>query len=196
MGIEVKSPEGVVVAPDNETGAAFVMLHHAGKPKDSRNGNSDARTLARGSSAIFDASGCVLNFIAGASGADPKRVEQVKMPAEAEGAPIEPFQLVVEDVPDGDNKTAGVRAVWSGTKPADPTARASAAYDRDAQRLLAAVSAHPLASSNALVERSGIARQRALALLGVLVEERKLTIVEGPNRSKRYQLTPSLNGSQ
>lgn len=180
----------------DETGAAFVMLHHAGKPKDSRHGDSDARTLARGSSAIFDASGCVLNFVAGVTGSDPKRVEQVKMPAEAEGAPIESFQIVIEDVAVDDRPTAGVRAVWSGAKPLDQTVRASAAYDRDSTRLLAAVSAYPGASSNAVVERSGIARQRALALLSVLIEEGKLTVLDGPNRSKRYQLTPSQSGSE
>ena len=77
------------------TGATFSLIHHAGKPKESH--NSDARTLLRGSSAIFDACGSVLVFVGDKTG--PIRVQQVKAPAEAEGQAIDPFYLQIEDIP-------------------------------------------------------------------------------------------------
>lgn len=190
----VRSVLDMLNRSSNATGAAFMMLHHAGKPKDSH--GSDARTLARGSSAIFDACGCVLNFVAGETGAQPKRVSQVKTPAEAEGVGLEPFLLTVEDVALDGNPTAGVRATWTGVKRASEIERADNAYERDTQRLLATISAHPNTSSNGLVERSGMGRQRALSLLGVLVDEGKLRVVAGHRGAKQYQLTASQEGSE
>jgi hypothetical protein len=70
---------------------SMLVLHHASKPRKDNagapGGGGDARTLARGSSAIYDASGCVLNFVAQPDGS--KLVRQVKMPAEAEGMELE-----------------------------------------------------------------------------------------------------------
>lgn len=77
-----------------KTGAMFQLVHHAGKPKDVH--NSDARTLVRGHSAIFDACGSVLVFVGEKNG--PVLVKQVKAPAEAEGQAIPNFYLQIEDV--------------------------------------------------------------------------------------------------
>ena len=168
-------------------GCAFMVLHHAGKPKEG--GSSDARTLARGSSAIFDACGCVFNFIAGSTGADPRRVEQVKTPAEAEGAPIGKFEILVEDVALDGNATAGVRTIWRGLQPVDHGGRAAATYEADAQRLLAVLRANASGlSSNALVMKSGMNRGRCLSVLGLMLEEARLVCLTGPNRQKTYRV--------
>jgi hypothetical protein len=96
----------VLTRVSERNGASFLVIHHAGKPRE---GHDDARMIARGSSAIFDACGCVLVITAGKTAADPKRVRQTKQPAESEGAPIADFELVVEDVELDGNRTAGVR---------------------------------------------------------------------------------------
>lgn len=77
------------------TGATFMLIHHAGKPKEGH--KSDARTLVRGHSGIFDACGSVLVFVGEKHG--PVNVQQVKAPAEAEGRAIDPFFLSISDVP-------------------------------------------------------------------------------------------------
>jgi hypothetical protein len=167
----------------DRTGTAFVLLHHAGKPKEGH--GADARTLARGSSAIFDACGCVLNFVA-KNGEAARHVSQVKMPAEAEGSSISDFNLLVEDVARDGNPTGAVRAVWQYAAPVDQVARASAAYERDSARMLSAVRANKGMSGNAIIEKSGVQRARALAVLNALVDERKLTVTLGPRNTKYY----------
>jgi hypothetical protein len=163
------------------------VLHHAGKPKEGH--EADARTLARGSSAIFDACGCVLNFIAGKSGADPKRIQQVKTPAEAEGAPIDPFELVVSDVAIDGNALAGVRVSWQPLIPVDPAVAARTAYERDAARLLKCIRGNQGANSNTLALHSGLGRNRALAMLQALADEGRITVIDGPRRSRFYRTT-------
>lgn len=83
-----------LTAVSESTGAAFVIIHHAGKSRP-----ADGRMVLRGSSAIFDACGAVLT-LAGAEGRDdlPKEAEQVKNAADAERGAIEPFGLRIRDV--------------------------------------------------------------------------------------------------
>jgi hypothetical protein len=98
-----------------KVGCAFWLLHHAGKPKD---GHSDQRTIARGSSAIFDACGAVWN-LTGAKGS-AKVMSQQKTPAEAEGRPVDDFQLVIDDVLVGTNPTGGVAVTYEPVVSSDP----------------------------------------------------------------------------
>jgi hypothetical protein len=83
------------------TGCAFWVLHHAGKPRD---GHDDQRTIARGSSAIFDACGAVYVISGGKS--EPKSVSMQKTPPDAEGAALEDFRLAIDDVYGGVRVTA------------------------------------------------------------------------------------------
>lgn len=172
-------------------GSAIGVLHHAGKPKEGH--GADARTLARGSSAIFDACGCVLNIVA-KNGETAKRVSQVKMPAEAEGSSISDFDLVIEDVARDGNPTGGVRVVWQLPTAVDQAARASAAYERDSERMLAVVRTNPGLSGSAIIEKSGVQRARAFAILNALVDERTLTVRLGP-RNARYYCIASNGGA-
>jgi hypothetical protein len=172
----------------DRTGAAFVLLHHAGKPREGH--STDSRTLARGHSAIFDAAGCVYNLVAGATGGDPKSVTQAKMPAEAEGAPIEPFELVVEDVVIGDAPSGGVRVVWRQGASSHPDARASATFERDMKRMLEAVRrAGPHKSQLEIIESSGLRKARAHSLLKVLCERGAIVAIAGIGRSVNYQVS-------
>ncbi len=170
----------------DRTGTAFILLHHAGKPKEGH--GADARTLARGSSAIFDACGCVLNLVA-KTGEAVKYVSQVKMPAEAEGSSLDDFRLAIEDVARDGNPTGAVRVVWARAAATDPTAKARVAYDRDAERLIAVVRAESGIAANALIERSGMGRTRAFKMLSALVEEGRLVAFDGAHQTKRYRAT-------
>lgn len=168
-----------------KTGAAFVVLHHAGKPKD---GHSDARTVARGSSAIFDACGCVFVVTPGKSKDDPRKVAQVKQPAEAEGGALEDFCLNVEDFTVGTNPTAGVRVVHRSLEAEDAEVEASAKYERDAARLLDAIRATPGISQKILIEKSAMGRTRAGHVLGALEEQGRLHVTLADRGAKTYRV--------
>jgi hypothetical protein len=168
------------------TGASQLVLHHASKPKKD---NTDARTVARGSSAIFDACGCVLNFTA-QPGSSARLVTQVKTPAEAEGSTLEAFELLVEDVAIGGQPTAGARVSWRKVVPLDVGAAADAKFERDAALMVKAVRRFPEGqSTNALVARCGLARNRAIDVLRALADEGRLELVKGPNRAKLYRVS-------
>jgi hypothetical protein len=171
------------------TGCAFVVLHHARKP--SKDGSGDARMHGRGSGAIFDACGCVLDIVAGRTGNDAKRVTMTKPPAGARGASLEPFDLVVEDVPHDGDPHGGVRVVWrAATAAADPTDSADAKYEADAARLLQMVKKHVGASQAVIVERAGLMKARGVAVLAALVEDGRLTVTVGPRNAKTYLPVP------
>lgn len=167
------------------TGAASIVLHHAGKPK--ADGDGDKRMITRGSSAIFDACGCVLIFEASKLGNGPKRVSQQKQPAEAEGPKVPAFELTVDDIVIDGNANAGVTVTWSAGAPSDPSAQAIARFGLDAERLLAVVRANSGITANSLIERAGMGRTRAFKVLGALVDERRLITFEADG-SKRYRV--------
>jgi hypothetical protein len=86
----------VCLRVSEKTGVAFVVIHHAGKGGKDK----DARERGRGSSAIFDACGLVLQLDGGVQpdGATLVKVEMSKAPADASGAALRPFFLRVDDV--------------------------------------------------------------------------------------------------
>lgn len=106
------------------TGAAFVMIHHSGKPKP---GDSDARTIGRGSSAIFDAAGSQFNITPGLLPSDPRRVHQTKQSADAEGAGVPDFALALQDVASSESPTAGLRVLRREVELDEPRTDAKAA---------------------------------------------------------------------
>jgi len=89
------------------TGCAFIVIHHSGKG----GGDKDKREQSRGSSAIFDACGTVLNMN-GPKPFEPVQCEIVKTSANATGkiAKIK-FYLAPSDIAsdDGANDKAGIR---------------------------------------------------------------------------------------
>ena len=170
-----------------KTGTAFLVLHHAAKPKDS---HSDRRTVLRGSSAIFDACGCILLISPGKRSTSPRKVEQLKPPADAEGAALQEFALEVEDVAIDGNPSAGVRVLWrpAGTDAESPTAVADAKYEADALRLIEAVRANQGSSQNVIIEKSGMGRSRASNLLTALEEEGRVLVQLGERKAKNYRV--------
>lgn len=169
-----------------KTGATPVVIHHAGKPKDS---HSDPRTIARGSSAIFDACGAVFVIIASRAPSPSRRVVQVKVPAEAEGSAVPDAQLEVQDVEIDGNPTAGVRVVWqpSSTEAESPTAVADAKFEADASRLTDVVRGNQGASQNVIIEKSGMNRTRASRVLRALEEQGRVQVFAGERGAKTYR---------
>jgi hypothetical protein len=166
-----------------QTGCTFVVIHHAGKPKD---GHGDARTVARGSSAIFDAAGCVLLLSAKGRG-EPRLVQQVKQPAEAEGGGLEDFRLAVEDVPTEHAGITGVRVVYQACEQKEKSS-AEAVFEQQAQRILEFVRDNPRCSAHALKAKLGLSGSRASELLAVLVEEGRIHELPGRNGGKAYSI--------
>lgn len=121
-----------------KTGTAFWLLHHAGKPKD---GHSDKRTVARGSSAIFDACGTV--FVMMGEKGEPKLISHQKPPAEAEGEAVEDFYLAIVDVTDGFTKKSGVRVVYQTKEQVDPPGSSEDSFKEKADIVLDFIRRNP-----------------------------------------------------
>jgi hypothetical protein len=157
-----------------KTGCAFLILHHAGKPR--ADGQGDARTGPRGSSAIFDGCGSVFQAYAGQQPTDPRLVKHTKPPAESEGSPVPDFHLLVEDVPCGDNPTGGVRVVRHEVSPPD---RVGEALERRQQRVAAIleyVRRVPGASQNAVAADVGGRAADAKQLIQELISKDVLAL--------------------
>ncbi len=176
----------VLTYVSQQTGCSMIVLHHASKPKDSH--QADTRTLARGSSAIYDASGCVLNFVA-KPGSPTRLVQQVKTPAEAEGSPIDPFELLVEDVERDGLPNAGVRVLWRLPTPVDESAKADQQFEHDAALVLKAVRKVPGGYTNVITARCGLKKARAVEVLHALADEGRL--VRTVDKRKHFYHLPS-----
>lgn len=181
----------VLTRVSSRTGTSFIVLHHASKPRVEKGVTADARTLARGSGAIFDAAGCVFNFVAQPGGGG-RLVQQVKAPAEGSGGALELFELLVDDIAIGDMRDAGVRVSWQKPVPVDEAAAAAARFERDAAVVLAAVRARFAGgTSNQITAKLGLARARALEVLRALADDGQLEVANGPRRSKVYRIAPA-----
>jgi hypothetical protein len=183
---DVRRALDALTTASTKTGCAVVVIHHAGKTQDR---HADARQVVRGSSAIFDAAGCALIIAAGKTKTDPRRVTQAKVPAEAEGAPIDDFGLAVEDVALAGDPTAGVRVLHrsiAGTN--DAQGEIDARLTRDAGRVLDAVRRNPDAPLTVLRAKAGLQNTRVAEVLAVLEHSGRIASVHGVRGSKRYRL--------
>jgi DnaB-like helicase N terminal domain/AAA domain len=117
----------VLMPVSEDTGCAFLVLHHMGKGGAQKPDNE----AGRGSSGIFDGSGSQLRFTlsagervwgvddgeasnAGGSGPELRRVTMAQAASESTGKDLAPFYLDFEDVPDNEavDLKAGVRVVY------------------------------------------------------------------------------------
>jgi len=129
----------VLMPVSEDTGCAFLVLHHMGKGGAQKPDNE----AGRGSSGIFDGSGSQLRFTLSAServsgvddgeagnggGSRPelRRVTMAKAASEGTGKDLAPFYLDFEDMPDkhGVDLKAGVRVVYRAEEQ-DKTAKCS-----------------------------------------------------------------------
>lgn len=170
------------------TGATFLVVHHAGKPKDVRGAAQDTRTVARGSSAIFDACGVVFILTAGADKSAPRHVTEAKPPAEAEGATLDDFELAVEDVAIGGNHTAGVRVLWRPVEVEHPLKVADERFTRELDLLVQVIEANPGASQNIVMGKAGINRNKVARLLQVLEEQGRIVASPGARGALHYRI--------
>jgi len=165
-----------------KTGTAFVVLHQAPKPKDK---DTDRRTVARGSSAIFDASGSVFDMTR--TGESPLLVTHEKAPAEADGSLVEKFYLSIEDVAEGDTPKAGVRVVFKSSEEAAPELGPRARRAALQLQILRVIAESPGCSIRFL--RGNIRGSKDLladAIENLLVDGRLANL--GTERSAKYHL--------
>lgn len=185
---EIREHVDMLLHVSERTGAAVVFIHHGGKASVGKDADgADKRAMGRGSIAIFDGCGCVLNIEVGRTTTDPKRVHQAKTPADAVGAPLDDFEVVIEDVRVGDNPTAGVRVVRKAIAAADPDAKANAQVEADIARVLNAVRKNPGASQAKIVLQAGIQKRRAVDILTSLVEDGRVAMLKGAHGAMNYR---------
>lgn len=169
-----------------KTGCAFVVLHHAGKPKD---GHADVRTVLRGSSAIFDACGTVYVVSQGKTKDEPRLVTQAKPPAEAEGAPVADFTLQVFDVAGPVHPAAGVKVAYAPIQEPDSIAQKSAIYDARKMEILEMVRRKPGLTKNEIVNRVGISKSTGLTILDELERAGAVRFKPGANAAQLVHAT-------
>lgn len=160
---EVRRVLDAATRASEATGACFVFIHHSRKSKE-----GGTKTVIRGSSAIFDASGSVL-VVARDDKASPSSVSHEK--ARTSGITTDDFALAIEDV-DG---RAGlvVRRVELDDRADD---------DRHRRLVLEFVTREPGSSSKLIKERSGAPHHRVVALLAELEQDGSLR--SGPREGK------------
>ncbi|HET8932217.1 MAG TPA: AAA family ATPase [Polyangiales bacterium] len=192
---EMRAPLDLLTRISETTGTAFIVIHHAGKP--SRDGNrGDQRLLPRGSSAIFDACGCVLTLEAGATATEPKRVSMAKAPASSEGAGCEDFGLAIEDVAKGETERSGVRVTWCTPTPSAAASPANnTGYENDVRRVVSVIQSMPGCCTRDVVERAGINRSRAIKTLNTLASEGRLCVREEARNRRSFFLPEHANGN-
>jgi hypothetical protein len=181
----IRSFVDVLTQVSERTGATVLLLHHAGKPKE---GQTDARMMLRGSSALFDAAGCVLVVTNPKRKEEPRLVQQAKPPADAEAQGVDDFGLRIEDVLDEAGSPTGVRVshtelvVHEAPKPAEK-------FERNAETLLEVVRANQGCSQDFLRTHAGIRAGDVNRVLRVLVEQGRLVVLHsGQNgRTQSYR---------
>jgi hypothetical protein len=110
------------------TGVTWIGLHHVGKVRE---GHEDRRQKGRGSSALFDAWGTVLDV--SREGDSLMRVTMTKVHPEGEGT-IEPFGLEILDIPNGSNPKAGLLVHFRDLESAPATRAGQREATRQAER--------------------------------------------------------------
>ncbi len=158
------------------TGCAFIVIHHSAKIKD--DDNVDPRYVVRGSSAIFDACGCVYAMMG--SRGEPKKVLQVKTPADGKGSGVEPFELCIEDVEAGGDKEAGVAVVHQ-----EPTVEQEMTpvehLDAVKRNIISVIQTDKgLKTTNAVIARLTVKARRELRLQAFRELIERGTISDGP----------------
>lgn len=182
-----------------DTGAAFVVVHHARKPSGERGNGAPqggAKVAIRGSAAIFDA--CASVFVFSAEKGEPVRVSHEK--ARRTGRPGEDFYLAAEDVAEGDDPRWGLALRYRTVEQVNPPK----ASDEDAAeararamipRVLAAVARDAGATGNRLADDLGGNRKTVLRAIALALEEEQLRAVFGPNRARLLYLASAADGA-
>jgi len=162
------------------TGAAFLVIHHAGKPKE---GQTDARMTVRGSSAIFDACGAVFVLVGGKD--VPTKVSMQKPSESGEGRMLDDFLLQIEDVEVGGDPAGGVRVVCvpAAVVAANQETQRQRATDdqlaKNKRHVLQAVNKRPGATVRSIREIAGIKHASVPGVLDLLVQDGALRIQSG-----------------
>lgn len=107
----IRIPLDVLLRVSTRTKACIAVVHHARKPSKDESGS--AKTILRGSSAIFDACSSVLTFTSDAG--EPTEVQHPKN--RWTGKSLEPFYLDSEDTDGGRGLRVFVRGDMSADEP-------------------------------------------------------------------------------
>jgi hypothetical protein len=172
------------------TGAAFVLIHHSNKPP-SGGGDRDQRMTLRGSGAIFDGAGCVLTISAGKEPNDARLVHNAK-PSAAAASTIEDFELLVEDVPVGQDARGGVRVVHRSVEAGEAVRQAAEGRAADhafgalKERVLSIVRTNPGANNSRIARLAQARKSAVLDALDELCDAGRLVPIRGQGRQVMY----------
>lgn len=169
---EIREHLDKLTRASEQTGTSYGLIHHTGKPVEGR----DTRAAVRGSSAIFDACGAVYLF--DGKGQDPRKVTQIKTPADAEGGEVEPFYLGVEDVDSDGIPRGGVRVHHMDIEEVCQSMSPAAGFEKVKGHVLSTLRQEgPQGSRNRLVARCSGTRSRLLQAIDELIEDGAIAVV-------------------
>lgn len=174
-----------------DTGAAFVVIHHARKPSNDRGGGASqggAKVAIRGSAAIFDA--CASVFVFSGEKGEPVLVSHEK--ARRTGRTGEDFYLAAEDVAEGDDPRWGLALRYRTAQQVKPPRAPAAELEALAVRVLE-VASRKVSEGVTRAELAAELRARA-ANVGAavdLLEGRGALVARKSSRTGRGRLYPS-----
>lgn len=139
------------------SGCSFVVVHHSGKGGKEK----DSREKSRGSSAIFDACGTVIDLFA-AKPFEPIKVAIVKASASNEGRSPEPFYLCLQDIAseDGADTKAGLLVEHMTSEQVEQPEAPSDSWRRDLDEVLTCLRANSGNSQNTIAGLCGKRKDR------------------------------------
>lgn len=183
---KVREPLDMLNRVTDRTGCATIVIHHAKKPqKDSAGG---AKTVARGSGAIFDACNSVLIF----DGAKGGETNVVHPKARTSGRLTLDFNLSVEDVELGGNPRAGLIVLAGNRTSSDSAFAPGAALDALKANICEFFRVHgDQSSKGAIRERLGCNRNRLFAAFAELEASGEIINLGKHPRSPVYHLVES-----
>ena len=157
------------------TGAAILIVHHAGKPKE---GVTDPRALLRGSSALFDAAGAVY-VVVNRKKDEPRLCTQVKLPADAGDGGVGEFGLSLRPVADEFGGPGGLVVQHVPIDKAEDKPKADEKFQRDAAVLIELIKKESGCSKRFLRAHAGFRGGRVDEVLDLLVEKGRVVILPG-----------------
>jgi hypothetical protein len=183
----------ILLEVSEKTGVAWLVLHHTGKDKA---GHDDGRQKGRGSSAIFDAWGTVLDL---SKESETTRLVTMTKPHPESTGPTESFFLEVVDVALGLDPKAAVSVRYRTKEQVHPPDEHNRQVDLDLDRIVSAVRAagrDGVRGADAIALKAGMKAQRARPLVRLAVDRGDLinvaTLQNGTSdeRHPRYVARP------
>lgn len=176
---DARMPLDAMTRLSERSGASFVVIHHARKPNQDRQGGT--KMSIRGSGAIFD--GCASVLVFDGEKDQPKVVSHEK--ERNSGVTLDDFELVIADDPKSGGLTVRAKDVVRTT----PQQRAAVETNADVEKIRRYLATHPFFTNREQIRAAmGVSAQRASAAIGEMLTSGEL-VNDGGKNAPHYHLS-------